>query len=191
MAAGLGFGVAFLVLFYGSVLSNSSEAGSLFSEKCSYFSAFILAALQSFMYGILHMFMMILAFDAYRQGPPLKVLLVWVIHFAAMLLPMLNTLTDGCAINLGLLFALLLATALWLRVVVSAETYRSRKYHRIPQQVAEAEVLITFTSSFSIVREIVIRLLIFLLFSLFVNFIQLAPARPATRARPAVRPAAQ
>ena len=70
-----------MVLSYGSLLSYGSETGTLFSNQCTYFSSFVLAgtysmtlfildiftALQAFIYGILHIFLMILAFDGFRQ----------------------------------------------------------------------------------------------------------------------------
>lgn len=134
VAGGVGFGLTSTILFYGSIISSSSGVGTLFSDSCSIMSTFVLCAVSALLMGILHICLMVLAFDGFRRQHPLKIAIPIFLHIIAALLSMVNTFDDGCAIYLPLLFAIVVGTGFWLKHVVSDESYRSRKYHRIPSQ---------------------------------------------------------
>lgn len=127
IAAGVGFALVQCVLVYGSILGSALGPGALFSDYCPQMSTFVLSAWMSFCFGIMHIFWMILAFDAYRESSRAKLIVVIGSHLAAALMTMVNGISDGCVIVLPTLFALTVVLGIWTGYVIHQPTYRSKR----------------------------------------------------------------
>ena len=55
LAAGVGFAGMHGVLMYGTLISNSAGAGTLFADNCPQFSTFVVSSWLAAGFGILHM----------------------------------------------------------------------------------------------------------------------------------------
>jgi len=126
LASGVGYGVTYSVMIYGSVISHSWGSGTLFSEACPQISAFVVAAVNASIFGLLHIVVMIAAFDAYRRESRNRILFVLLTFILASLIPML-TPQAGCSVSLPLLGTVLLIASIYTTHVVCDPGYRSKK----------------------------------------------------------------
>lgn len=140
IAAGLGFGLTFTGLLYGSFLANATGPGTLFSEHCPHMSAFVLSAWIALAFNVLHVALMVLAFHSYRQKSRPMVFLVFVLHLIASLMTLVNRNDGGCRYSIPLVWIIALGAVLLAWIVMRQPTHRSSRSTRIRTEVLEQEV---------------------------------------------------
>eukprot|EP00276_Gloeochaete_wittrockiana_P005985 CAMPEP_0184645270 /NCGR_PEP_ID=MMETSP0308-20130426/1765_1 /TAXON_ID=38269 /ORGANISM="Gloeochaete witrockiana, Strain SAG 46.84" /LENGTH=135 /DNA_ID=CAMNT_0027074151 /DNA_START=288 /DNA_END=692 /DNA_ORIENTATION=+ len=67
IASGLGFGLAYALVMYVSILMQAVGPGDLYIEACPHVSFFFTSAMYSFAFLLLHVFTMVIAFDGYKR----------------------------------------------------------------------------------------------------------------------------
>jgi len=127
LAAGVGFGGAYVVMVYGSILAFSSGPGTLFANSCPNFSTFVVSSWLSLAFSVLHMFLMIIAFDAYRRRSVPRTLGVICPHITASLLTLLNERSGGCVLSIPLIYLVVAAVGIYLFWVIRQTDYRSKR----------------------------------------------------------------
>ena len=129
LASGIGFGAMNTIVMYGPILAASGGNETYYISSCSSVNIYVLNAITSMLYEILHIIMMHIAFVGYRSGNELLVALVFVLHLAASATTWINTSSNGnaCAASLTLLTALVIASTLF---VVYFARKNSRKSSR-------------------------------------------------------------
>jgi anterior pharynx defective protein 1 len=131
VAAGLGFGFMHSLLLYGSILSNALGPGTLFADTCPYFSTFVVSAWTACFFGILHVALMVIAFDALRRKHVARRMLLHVLlHTLAIGSTAVNTAEGGCLYALGSLLVVVMITGMFAVFTVNQRDYQSRKSHR-------------------------------------------------------------
>ena len=70
-------------LYYGVLIAHAIGPGALFSPHCTAFSTFVSGAWNALLFNILHVLLMVLAFDAYRTLHGLKISVMVSLHAAA------------------------------------------------------------------------------------------------------------
>jgi hypothetical protein len=83
IAAGLGFGAMQSFFYYAVILAHTLGPGALYSGKCTAFSSAFAAAWNALLFNSLHILLMIIAFDAYRQMFIPKIVIMILLHAAA------------------------------------------------------------------------------------------------------------
>lgn len=111
LAIGLGFGLTQGVVMYGSVLVDAYGPGTLFAPACSSISLFLLSAVFSLAFIIMHVLLSVLSFDAFkmttRNAFVLKVAIIFGAHLAISLLTLLNQQGGSCIAAVVLVYAAL------------------------------------------------------------------------------------
>ena len=132
VAAGAGYGAVQTFVYYAPILAHALGPGVLYSGHCSALSAFASGAWTAFLFNVLHILLMILAFDAYRQprARPLRVAAVVLLHFAAASFTILNNIDEGCVMALPLIAGVVVVAAVWTVLVTHRPDYRSSKDRR-------------------------------------------------------------
>jgi len=128
-AAGLGFGGMYTVLMYGTIVSNSLGPGTVFADTCPHFSTFVSASGSALLFSILHLFLMIIAFEGYRLKQMLQIAAVVLLHLACALSITINQVPwYGCIIYFPVLTTLVLISAAIAGAIVSRPGYRSKRH---------------------------------------------------------------
>lgn len=127
LASGCGFAIVHSVLFYGTLISYSIGPGTFFADTCPEYSVFVVTSWMACAYGIIHMLLMVIAFDAFRQSSIFKFLLVFTMHLGADFLTMLNQMDSGCLYAIPSLFGLAVLLSCITLYVVTRSSYRSAK----------------------------------------------------------------
>eukprot|EP00250_Pteridium_aquilinum_P000529 c10594_g1_i1 orf=258-1016(-) len=102
LAGGLGHGVAHAVFFCLSLLTPSFGPATFYADSCSRMPLFLVAALLSLSFLIIHTFSMIIAFNGYDDGNKGFMLFAPALHFMASLLTLVNLLPGGCIVGVPL-----------------------------------------------------------------------------------------
>lgn len=55
------------IIMYGSILGSTTGDAALYVDTCSGMSMFTLSAMSALLFQVLHLFLMVLAFDAFRR----------------------------------------------------------------------------------------------------------------------------
>ena len=115
LASGIGFGAMNAIIMYGPILASAGGSETYYISSCSNMNIYILNAITSMLYEILHIIMMYVAFTGYRSRNELLVALVFVLHLGASATSWINTSSNGdaCAASLTTLTALVLASTLF------------------------------------------------------------------------------
>ncbi|MCO5612165.1 hypothetical protein L7F22_066427 [Adiantum nelumboides] len=101
-AGGLGHGIAHAVFFCLSLLTPSFGKATFYADSCSQMPLFLVAALLSLSFLIIHTSSMIVAFDAYNDRKKSSMFLPPAIHFAASFLSLINLFQGGCLVGVPL-----------------------------------------------------------------------------------------
>ena len=130
LASGFGFGLMYALLKYGSVLGSALGPGDLFSDACPGTSLFVVSAFAALAMQVLHVALMVCAFDATRR-PSLspaargaRWIAVLALHLAASSATLANdnASVGGCALGTPLLYVVVGVACLWaMRVALSSE----------------------------------------------------------------------
>lgn len=104
LAGGLGHGVAHAVFFCVSLLTPSFGPATFFVDRCSHMPFFLVSAIISLGFMIIHTFSMVIAFNAYAEGRKLDQIIIPIIHILAAVMTLINLAPGGCAIGVPLLY---------------------------------------------------------------------------------------
>lgn len=107
LAGGLGHGIAHAVFFCLSLLTPSFGKATFYVDSCSQMPLFLVAALLSLSFLLIHTFSMIVAFNGYDDNKKSSMLFAPAIHFTTSFLSLINLFQGGCMVGvpLVLLFA--------------------------------------------------------------------------------------
>eukprot|EP01132_Coremiostelium_polycephalum_P009979 gene9979-12231_t len=89
-AIGVGSGLTYGFVMYGSIMWDSSGPGNLFSAACPSISLFMLSAIITLCQTLLHISFNVLAFQGYRTRRYIYVILVFIGHIAISYLTLFN-----------------------------------------------------------------------------------------------------
>jgi len=81
---------------YVSVLWEATGPGTVFSPSCPSTNLFIISALLALLFSLMHVFLSLLLFEAYRTKNNRHIAMGWVAHFAISLLTMANLKGGYC-----------------------------------------------------------------------------------------------
>ena len=122
LAAGVGIGTIHTFMVYGPVFVGTTfRKGDYYSISCPDYPLIIIYAMNSLIFFVLDIFLMILAFHSNRLKSWVLTSLVFEIHIGAGLSTLSNEDPGGCSMTFKLLLFILLFTAILIGVY-------SRKY---------------------------------------------------------------
>jgi len=133
IAAGVGFGACHSIMLYGTIIAHAHGPGELLNDRCPSYNAFVAAACSALLYNVLHITLMILAFDAYRTMHPLKISALILLHAAAGAFSILSNVSNGCILSLPLLAATVAVSIGVALFITHSPYYRSSKARRVHQ----------------------------------------------------------
>ncbi|KAI0496271.1 hypothetical protein KFK09_022585 [Dendrobium nobile] len=102
-AGGLGHGVAHGVFFCLSLLTPAFGGATYYVERCSHMPFFLISAIISLAFLLIHTFAMVIAFNGYAESRKSDQFFVPVIHMVAAIMTLINLAPGGCAIGVPLL----------------------------------------------------------------------------------------
>ena len=130
VSSGFGFAVMYALLMFGSLLGLSTGEADFFSASCPSVSIFLVEAFATFGMEILHVSLMVLAFDAWRRKQSkaskfFRISLVFIFHLLASLSTLLNSdiKAGGCVLGMPLLFLTIFVTLVYTYKTVSEAGY--------------------------------------------------------------------
>jgi anterior pharynx defective protein 1 len=133
LSSGFGFGLMYALLIYGSVLGKSVGEADVFISSCPTTSLFLVEAFCTLAMEVLHVVLMISAFDAWRRDSVkiqrfLRISIVMTLHILASLSTLLNydASLGGCNIGVPLLYLVVLISIVYTLHVVRGSSYRLR-----------------------------------------------------------------
>ncbi|KAL0910006.1 hypothetical protein M5K25_020927 [Dendrobium thyrsiflorum] len=103
LAGGLGHGVAHAVFFCLSLLTPAFGGATYYVERCSHMPFFLISAIISLAFLLMHTFSMVIAFNGYAESRKSDQLFVPIIHMVAAIMTLINLAPGGCAIGVPLL----------------------------------------------------------------------------------------
>ncbi|KAK1289876.1 Gamma-secretase subunit APH1-like [Acorus calamus] len=103
LAGGLGHGVAHAVFFCLSLLTPAFGPATFYVEKCSYMPFFLVSAIISLSFLLIHTFSMVIAFNGYAEGRKMDQVFVPAVHFIAAAMTLINIAPGGCVVGISLL----------------------------------------------------------------------------------------
>lgn len=106
VSAGVGFGTMHAVIVFGSVISNSIDQATVYTDKCPAMSLYLMLALQQLCYSLFHVALMVIAFSAYRSKSPWQTFALIVLHLGGQSTTILNDTQGGCTTAIPLLAAI-------------------------------------------------------------------------------------
>ncbi|XP_024393748.1 gamma-secretase subunit APH1-like isoform X1 [Physcomitrium patens] len=109
LASGVGHGLAHAVFFGLSIIAPAFGPATYYTSSCKQMPLFLVSALSSLAFFLLHTFSMVIAFNAYTYDNISQKLFVPIMHLGAALLTLVNLLPNGCTAGVPLVF---LCTAL-------------------------------------------------------------------------------
>jgi len=109
LAAGVGIGVMHTFMVYGPVfIATTFRKGDYYSFSCPDYPLIIIYALNSLIFFILDILLMILAFHANRLKSFILGSMVYILHIGAGLTTLANEIPGGCSLTFKLLCSILL-----------------------------------------------------------------------------------
>eukprot|EP01113_Clastostelium_recurvatum_P028098 TRINITY_DN3401_c0_g2_i4.p1 TRINITY_DN3401_c0_g2~~TRINITY_DN3401_c0_g2_i4.p1 ORF type:complete len:291 (+),score=69.24 TRINITY_DN3401_c0_g2_i4:56-928(+) len=117
-ALGLGSGITYALVMYTSVLWEASGPGSMFSQACPNTSLFMVSALITSLFVVLHVFLSIIGFEGFRTKNKALMASAWVIHLVAAFLTMANLNGGNCAGSIIPIFILVVLAGIVTRWAV-------------------------------------------------------------------------
>jgi len=134
LALGLGSGITQSSVTFLSVLWDATGPGSYFSPSCPTISLFLVNAIMSFCFILLHCLWSVVALDGFRERNYKKMGAVVLSHLIASLLTLINLPWGNCVASILLLIGLLIGTAIvtWIVVIKSVSSRNARVTARPP-----------------------------------------------------------
>jgi hypothetical protein len=140
LSAGVGYGFMKALMLYGTLLANeaSEPDGTLYQESCSMVPSVVNSALNTFLFSLLDIILMLITFYGMRRRRYLKQQrtgnIALAVSFACNLLAgsatTFNQLKDGCLISVPLLGAVLLATGAYFVWGIGVKNYLPKSQRR-------------------------------------------------------------
>jgi hypothetical protein len=98
ISGGVGTGAMYALTMYGQVGSYTlSEPGTVYTEMCPAVSLYLTTSLLCCFFSLLHVMLMILAFDAYREGSQFGSAMIVSFHMGASLISLRSQhVVNGC-----------------------------------------------------------------------------------------------
>jgi gamma-secretase subunit APH-1 len=132
LSAGFGFGLMYALLVYGNVLGKSVGEADFYASSCPHTSIFLVEAYCALAMQILHVALMIVAFDAWRRKPQAtsrgpKLAIVWTLHLLASLSTLINqdSSLGGCSTGVPLLWLVVALSIFYVIRTVRQVDYKS------------------------------------------------------------------
>lgn len=122
LAGGLGHGVAHAVFFCLSLLTPAFGPATYYVDRCLHVSFFLVSAIISLGFVMIHTFSMVIAFNGYAEGKKTDQIFVPVVHMLAAVMTLINLAPGGCVVGVPLLCFVMLLTLqycwkmVWLRL---------------------------------------------------------------------------
>ncbi|KAJ7297440.1 hypothetical protein O6H91_Y057400 [Diphasiastrum complanatum] len=106
LATGFGHGLAHSVFFCLSVLTPAFGPATFYIDTCRQLPYFLIVALTSLGFLIIHTSGMVIAFNGYMDGNKGTQLFVPVIHLVASFLTMVNIIPGGCTLGVSMILVI-------------------------------------------------------------------------------------
>lgn len=103
LAGGLGHGVAHAVFFGLSLLTPSFGPATYYVDRCPHIPFFLVSALISLGFVMIHTFSMVIAFNGYAEGRKTDRIIIPIIHTTAAATTLINLAPGGCVVGVPLL----------------------------------------------------------------------------------------
>ncbi|OAY74002.1 Gamma-secretase subunit APH1-like [Ananas comosus] len=103
LAGGLGHGVAHAVFFCLSLLTPAFGPATFYVDRCSRVPFFLISAIISLGFVIIHTFSMVIAFNGYAEGKKNDQVFAPIVHIIAAIMTLVNLAPGGCVIGVPLL----------------------------------------------------------------------------------------
>ncbi|KAE8803290.1 Gamma-secretase subunit APH1-like protein [Hordeum vulgare] len=103
LAGGLGHGLAHAVFFCLSLLTPAFGRATFYVERCSRMPFFLVSAIISLGFLVIHTSSMIIAFNGYGERKKRDQIFVPVVHLIAAVMTLINLVPGGCLIGTPLL----------------------------------------------------------------------------------------
>ncbi|KAK9141304.1 hypothetical protein Scep_010985 [Stephania cephalantha] len=113
LAGGLGHGVAHAVFFCLSLLTPAFGPATFYVDRCPQMPFFLISAIISLGFVIIHTFSMVIAFNGFAEGKRIHQVFVPGVHLAAALVTLINLSSGGCIVGIPLLYSLVALTLLY------------------------------------------------------------------------------
>lgn len=110
LTGGLGHGLAHAVFFCLSLLTPAFGRATFYVERCSRMPFFLVSAIISLGFLLIHTFSMIIAFNGYGERKKSDQIFVPVVHLIAAVMTLINLAPGGCLIGTPLLCAMAAVT---------------------------------------------------------------------------------
>lgn len=110
LAGGLGHGVAHAVFFCLSLLTPSFGTATFYVDRCSHIPFFLVSAIISLGFGMIHTFSMVIAFNGYAEGRKTDQIFVPIVHLTAAVVTLINLAPGGCIVGVPLLCLVMAVT---------------------------------------------------------------------------------
>ncbi|KMZ58855.1 Gamma-secretase subunit APH1-like [Zostera marina] len=103
LAGGLGHGVAHGVFFCLSLLTPAFGPATFYSDKCSKMPIFLVSAIMSLGFLLIHTCSMVVAFNGFAEGKKTDRLFAPMVHLVAAMTTLVNLAQGGCIVGIPLL----------------------------------------------------------------------------------------
>ncbi|XP_008799967.1 gamma-secretase subunit APH1-like [Phoenix dactylifera] len=103
LAGGLGHGLAHAVFFCLSLLTPAFGPATFYVDRCSHIPFFLISAIMSLGFVVIHTFSMVIAFNGYAEGRKSDQAIVPVVHSIAAIMTLINLAPGGCVVGVPLL----------------------------------------------------------------------------------------
>ncbi|KAJ0973004.1 hypothetical protein J5N97_020963 [Dioscorea zingiberensis] len=103
LTGGLGHGVAHAVFFSLSLLTPAFGPATFYADRCLRMPFFLVSAIISLGFTIIHTFCMVIAFEGYTGGKKTDQVFVPIIHLIAAMMTLINLAPGGCVVGVPLL----------------------------------------------------------------------------------------
>lgn len=110
LAGGLGHGVAHAVFFCLSLLTPAFGPATYYIDRCSHIPFFLVSAIISLGFVMIHTFSMVIAFNGYSEGRKTDQVLIPFLHGIAATTTLINLAPGGCIVGVPLLCMTMVVT---------------------------------------------------------------------------------
>jgi len=118
LASGMGHGTAHAVFFGLSILAPAFGRATYYTQSCKQMPLFLVTALTTLGFFLLHTFSMIIAFNGYTKLNRTQQLFVPVMHLGASLLTLVNLVPSGCTAGVPMVLICAAATMAYSAKIV-------------------------------------------------------------------------
>eukprot|EP00727_Mastigamoeba_balamuthi_P010019 m51a1_g564 hypothetical protein (239) ;mRNA; f:501483-502679 len=99
-STGVGTANAYVLVMYLPVMWEAKGAATLFSSACPSSSLFSINAVLALEFSLLHVLMMVVAFEAYAERRVWLMITLFLTHYAASMLTLINSESGSCVASI-------------------------------------------------------------------------------------------